>query len=458
MSDTVGLTLLFVLILMNAFFVAAEYSLVSLRRTRIDQLVEEGNARAGLVKKALENLNFYIAATQLGITVASIATGLVAEPALGRLIEGPLKIFNTPEAWIPTIATIGALLISSFIAVIFAELVPKSLAIQRAESVAMILIIPLRAFAYIFGPLSRMLAWIGGGIVSLFGVKAVIGHHTAHSEEEIRMIVNASSQQGVLENNEKELVYKVFDLTDTTLRRVMTPRPKMIAIEVDATLKELLELDAEQNFSRLPVYEDTTDHIVGVAKISEVLKHLHELEHVKVRDIMKETYFAPETMRVPELLRILKEKKMHMAIVMDEFDGTAGVVTLEDLLEELVGEIYDESDEPEVSQVQELEPGVWMLEASTKIDQVEKTLAIDFDDDLQGEFDTLSGFIYHQFGYIPQQGEETELEGWIFQIEAADERRILKVRASKIPDENQMIEPKNNQGASESAQNLTSQG
>ncbi len=452
MSDAVGLTLLIFLIVLNAFFVAAEYSLVSIRRTRIDQLVEEGNSRAKLVQKAIENIGFYIAAIQLAITVASIATGLVAEPALGRLIEGPLILLNTPESWLKTISTIGALLISSFIAVIFAELVPKSIAIQRAESLAMVLIVPLMGFAWVFGPLSRMLAWIGGGVVRLFGVKAVAGHHTAHSEEEIRMIVNASSQQGVLENDEKELVYKVFDLTDTTLRRVMTPRPKMIAIEADATLKELLELDSDHNYSRLPVYEDTTDHIVGVVKISEVLKHLNELEHVKVRDIVHETYFAPETMRVPELLRKLKEKKMHMAIVVDEFDGTAGVVTLEDLLEELVGEIYDESDEPEEILIKRLEDGVMLLEASMKIDQVEKALEIDFDDELEGEFDTLSGFIYHQFGYIPQQGEETELEGWVFQIEEADERRILSVRASKKVDETHPPEPdKNNQASSDSA-------
>lgn len=452
MSDAVGLTLLIFLIVLNGFFVAAEYSLVSIRRTRIDQMVEEGNARAKLVQKAVENIGFYIAATQLGITVASIATGIVAEPALGRLFEGPLLSVGVAEASIKTIATIISLLISSFIAVIFAELVPKSLAIQRAEGLAMFLIIPLMGFAWVFGPLSRMLAWIGGGIIGLFGVKAVSGHHTAHSEEEIRMIVNASSQQGVLENDEKELVYKVFDLTDTTLRRVMTPRPKMIAIEANATLKELLELDWEHNYSRLPVYEDTTDHIVGVVKISEVLKHLNELEYVKVRDIVHETYFAPETMRVPELLRKLKEKKMHMAIVVDEFDGTAGVVTLEDLLEELVGEIYDESDEPEVSQIKHIEDGVMLLEASMKTDQVEKALGIDFDDDLEGEFDTLSGFIYHQFGYIPQQGEETELEGWIFQIEEADERRILSVRATKKPDENQPPDSdKNQQTSSEGA-------
>jgi putative hemolysin len=452
MSDAVGLTLLIFLIVLNGFFVAAEYSLVSIRRTRIDQLVEEGNPRAKLVQKAIENIGFYIAAIQLAITVASIATGLVAEPALGRIIEVPLLLLNTPESWLKTISTIGALLISSFIAVIFAELVPKSIAIQRAESLAMVLIVPLMGFAWVFGPLSRMLAWIGGGVVSLFGVKAVAGHHTAHSEEEIRMIVNASSQQGVLENDEKELVYKVFDLTDTTLRRVMTPRPKMIAIEADATLKELLELDSDHNYSRLPVYEDTTDHIVGVVKISEVLKHLNELEHVKVRDIVHETYFAPETMRVPELLRKLKEKKMHMAIVVDEFDGTAGVVTLEDLLEELVGEIYDESDEPEEVLIQRLDDGVMVLEASMKIDQVENALGIDVGEELEGEFDTLSGFIYHQFGYIPQQGEETEFEGWVFQIEEADERRILKVRVTKKQDENQPPETdKNNHSASEGA-------
>jgi putative hemolysin len=434
MSDFVGLLVLLLLIVMNAFFVAAEYSLVSVRRTRIEQLADEGIASARLVKRALENLNFYIAATQLGITVAALATGYVAEPALGRLIEGPLLNVGLSEGTIHTIGLIGALGVSTMLAVIFAELVPKSFAIQRSEQTAMTLIYPLMAFAWFFGPISRLLSVIGSRIVRLFGVKAVAGHTTGYSEEEIRMIVQASSQEGVLEQDEKELLYNVFDFSDTIAKAIMTPRVDMVAIPSGETLRELVALNAEHGYSRFPVYRETTDDIIGVANMSDIFKHLNRLDAMKVEEIIRPTYFAPESMKVIDLFRNMQSKKLHMTVIVDEFGGTAGVVTLEDVLEELVGEIYDETDDEEEEGVQKLEDGAYVMDASLKVDEVEEVLGIELTEDDDGAFDTLSGFVYHQFGYIPQQGEETEYHGWIFHIEAADERRVSSVRVSRRPD------------------------
>ncbi len=434
MSDLVGLLVLLLLIVMNAFFVAAEYSLVSVRRTRIDQLVDEGNASAKRVQGALKNLSFYIAAVQLGITVAALATGYVAEPSIGHLLEGPLSSLGFSENTVKTIALIAALLISTVLSVIFAELVPKSIAIQRSEQTAMTLIYPLTAFAWFFGPLSRMLSKVGGAVTRLFGVKPVEGHTTGYSEEEIRMIVQASSQEGVLEQDEKELLYNVFDFSDTMAKAIMTPRVDMVAIESGETLRELVALNAEHGYSRFPVYRETTDTIIGVANMGDVFKHLNRLDAMQVDQIIRPTYFAPEGMKVIDLFRNMQSKKLHMTVIVDEFGGTAGVVTLEDVLEELVGEIYDETDDEEEEGVQKLPNGVYVMDASLKVDEVEEVLNTELTEDDDGAFDTLSGFVYHQFGYIPQQGEETEYHGWIFHIEAADERRVSSVRVSRRPD------------------------
>ncbi len=434
MSDFVGLLVLLLLIVMNAFFVAAEYSLVSVRRTRIDQLVDEGKAGAKRVQGALKNLSFYIAAVQLGITVAALATGYVAEPSIGHLLEGPLTSLGLSQSTVKTVGLIAALLISTVLSVIFAELVPKSIAIQRSEQTAMTLIYPLTVFAWIFGPLSRGLSTVGGAVTRLFGVKPVEGHTTGYSEEEIRMIVQASSQEGVLEQDEKELLYNVFDFSDTTAKAIMTPRVDMIGIPSGETLRELVALNAEHGYSRFPVYRETTDDIIGVANMADVFKHLARLDAMKVDGIIRPTYFAPEGMKVIDLFRNMQTKKLHMTVIVDEFGGTAGVVTLEDILEELVGEIYDETDDDEEDGVQKLEDGVYIMDASLKVEEVEEVLGTELTEDDDGEFDTLSGFVYHQFGYIPQQGEESEYHGWIFHIETADERRVSSVRVSRRPD------------------------
>lgn len=431
--EVTGLLILLVLIFLNAFFVAAEYALVSSRPTRIQQMVEEGNARARLVQRARANLNFYIAAIQLGITVASLTTGFVAEPAIGKLLEPLLTGFG--ESTSRVISVVVALFISTVLSVIFAELVPKSIAIQRAESVAMTLVLPLMGFAWFFGPISRLLEWLGARIVTLFGFKAAEGAYTAHSEEEIRMIVAASSQHGVLEKGEQEMVESVFEFSDKTARNVMTPRTKMQAIEADVTLQTLLEDYQEHGYSRIPVFDDSKDNIVGIVHSKDILKYLSQLETTTVRQIMRPPVFVAETMPLRDLITRLREKKSILAIVVDEYEGTSGMVTLEDVLEELVGEIYDETDDPEVRLYHQIAATEFVLAPEMPFEDVEKLLNISVNEDDEGEFDTVSGFIMHRFSDIPQRGDATTYDDWDFIVEAADERRVLSIRAIKRPDE-----------------------
>ena len=449
-----GLLILLVLIFLNAFFVAAEYALVSSRPTRIQQMVEEGNSRAKLVQRARANLNFYIAAIQLGITVGGLTTGFVAEPAIGKLLEPLLTGLGDGAARV--ISVIVALFISTVLSVIFSELVPKSIAIQRAEGVAMALILPLMGFAWIFGPISRVLEWLGSRIVKLLGFRAAEGAYTAHSEEEIRMIVAVSSEQGVLEKGEQEMVESVFEFSDKSARNVMTPRTKMQAIEADVTLQDLLEAYQEHGYSRIPVFDDSKDNIVGVVHSKDILKYLSQLDQMTVRQIMRPPVFVAETMGLRDLINRLREKKSILAIVVDEYEGTSGMVTLEDILEELVGEIYDETDDPEVKLYHQISAAEFVLAPEMPFEDVEKLLGISVNEEDEGEFDTVSGFIMHRFSDIPQRGDVTTYDEWDFIVEAADERRVLSIRAIQRVSGHSLDAPTDLAALTETAQPITS--
>jgi putative hemolysin len=435
MNDLLGLLALVVLVLLNGFFVAAEFSLVSVRRTRIDQLADEGNSAARATQRALKNLDLVIASTQLGITMASLGIGFIAEPAIEHLLSPLLVGLGvTSEATIKGIGFGAAFAISTVLHIVFGELAPKSLALQRSSEVALAVTRPLLIFAAVFRYAIVFLNFLGNSVVRLFGMRAVTGHHTAHSEEEIRMIVSASSQEGVLENDEKELLYNVFDLSDTMVRSIMTPRVDMIVTDSSAPLRKLLELNTEHGYSRVPVYQDTPDNVVGVAHTSDVLRHLEELDHMTIAELMRPTFYIPESMRINDLLKKMQERKSHMAIVVDEFGGTTGLVTLEDALEEIVGEIYDEDDEEEAAQVEVLGEGLYLMDAALGIDEVESRLGIELDEDEENEFDTLGGFVIHHFGDIPEVEARFMHEGWCFTVEEADQRRVMKVRVERMPE------------------------
>jgi putative hemolysin len=434
MSDLLGLLSLFLLVLGNGFFVAAEFALVSVRRTRVEQLANEGNYLARLTNKLIKDLDLYIAATQLGITMASLGIGFIAEPAIEHLAGPTLLGWGIDPANVKTISFAMAFGLSTALHIVFGELAPKSLALQRSEQVSMAIAIPLIGFTAVFRPVIWLLNATGNGVVRLFGLRPVPGHHSVHSEEEIRMIVSASRQEGVLEEQEKELLNNVFDLSDTPVRGIMTPRVDMIALDENSPLRKLLELIEQHGYSRVPIYRETVDKIIGIVYIGDVLKHLSRLDDVTVGQVARPAVFAPENMKVIDLFTLFQSKKTHMAIVVDEFGGTAGVVTLEDALEEVVGEIYDEGDDAEEErQVKQVGDGTYFFDAMINVSEVEKTLGVDLDDEIQGNYETLSGFLFHKFEYIPQVGEEVEAEGWTFHVEDADERRVIKIRAYRKP-------------------------
>lgn len=425
------------LILINAFFVAAEFSLVAIRRSRVEQMAEGGSWQGGLLKQAIARLDTYIATTQLGITATNLILGAFGEPYVTRLIvSGIAALFGQAEASVAaessllaSVSFVLSVIIITFVTVLFGELIPKGIALQRTEQVAGFTILPLNFFQRLTYPLVWLFNRSGNFFLRLLGLKEAPSHSMVGSAEELKLIVEASSKEGVLDESEGEIISQILDLEETPVRSIMVPRVDMVAISAEATLRDFWQMAREHRYSRVPVYQDTVDNIIGVAYVKDLLEYSGpELDTIKVGSICHPAYFVPETMGARELLREMRRRKTHMAIVVDEFKGTAGLITLEDIIEEIIGEIYDESDEEEAAPVQEVAEGVYILDASIPLEDASKVLGIELP---EGEYETLSGFLMNEFGRIPGVGESLEYGGYIFTVETADPRGIERVRAQK---------------------------
>jgi len=428
-NDLLGILALVVLVLLNGYFVASEFALVSVRRTKIDQLVNENVSSARSVQAILKKLDLYIASTQLGITMASLSIGFVAEPAIEHLIAPALKNAGLDESAVKTISFATAFIISTILHIVFGELAPKTLALQRSEKTSLAVAVPLLIFTTIFRPVIISLNWLGNAVVKLFGLEPDSGHRAAYSSEEIRMIMDSSGQAGVFEQQAQEMLENVFEFQDTPVKAIMVHRTEVEAMEKGSSLREMVALRKKFSYSRLPVFDETVDNIIGIVHTQDALLHVDELDSTTVDDLMRPAFFVPENMKVRDLFSSLKKQKSHMAIVVDEFGGMSGLVTLENVLEELVGDIYDETDEEE-EDVERLGEHEYLVEADLHIDDVETLLDIELDGRDSGEFETIAGYIFSKLGYIPQIGETVRASGWDFEIVDASERQIKKVRIS----------------------------
>ncbi len=421
MSSLAGLLAVFALVFANGFFVAAEFSLVSIRRSRLDELVAQGNSLARTVLHVVEDPDRFIAATQLGITIASLGLGWIGEPALGHLIE-PLFAF-LPNLW-ANVAThsiaIGvAFAIITFMHVVLGELAPKSIALQYPETTAFIVARPTIWTENIFRPFIWLLNGAGNLILRLVGLQRPTGHQLAHSVEELKILVRASQESGILEEQEGKMAMRVFEFSDRAVREVMIPRTDIVAVERTATVQELLELFTRHPHSRFPVYEEDLDHVVGILMMKDVLTALAEqgppvrsrnLEEAK---LIRPAFFVPESRRVGDLLPEMRAAKVHMAIVLDEYGGTAGLVTIEELIEEVVGRVSDEW-VAEPLPIKPLGEGAWEVDALVRVDEINTELNLGLPE--HEEYETVAGFLLWLLGRVPQQGEEAHWEGLRFQV------------------------------------------
>jgi CBS domain containing-hemolysin-like protein len=425
--------IIMLLIFVNGFFVAAEFSLVAIRRTRVEQLAEEGSRLALLLREAIQKLDTYIATTQLGITVTTLILGSFGEPYLTQLIGKPLVGLLGDILGPNTAQNIGyviALALITFFTIILGELAPKGISLQRTEQIALWTILPLHLFGRLMYPFVWLLNKAGSLVLRVLGLRASTSHSMVGSAEELKLLVEASSKQGVLDEAEGEIIGQILDLEETAVKAIMVPRVDVAGISAEATLGEFKAMVMEHRYSRIPVFEESIDKIIGIAYARDLIEQTPaSLDKLLVRSICHPAYFVPESMGARDLLRELRRRKTHMAVVVDEFGGTAGLVTLEDIVEEIIGEIYDESDEEEEDAVKLNNQGHFVIDALAPVEEIAETLGIEAP---EGEYETLSGFMMEQMGRIPEVGEVLEYGGYRFTVEAADPRRVERVRAERI--------------------------
>jgi CBS domain containing-hemolysin-like protein len=432
LTDLLRLLSVFLLVLANGFFVAAEFALVSVRPTRIAELITRGNRAARWVQKAIENPDRFIAATQLGITLASLGLGWIGEPALSRLLQPLVDLFpaEIESEMSHSLSAVLAFGVITFLHVVIGELAPKSIALQSPERTSLIVARPTVWTEWIFKPAIWLLNGTGNALLRLFGIRPAEAHELVHSVEELKMLVSASAQSGVVADSEQEMLNAVFAFRQTLVRQVMIPRTEVVAVPADASLQEILESSVTHSYSKMPVYVDDLDHIVGIVHLKDVVASLQvDREQPTIaRDIMRETVFIPEAARVSTLLQVFRAQHRHMAIVLDEYGGTAGVVTLEDLLEEIFGEVSDPFDRgPEI---QPLPDGTSLVDGLTSIEEVNQHFKLQLADP---HYDTIAGFILGRLGRLARLGDTIVTDGARLRVVAMDGRRVSRVWIAAIP-------------------------
>jgi CBS domain containing-hemolysin-like protein len=431
--QSLGLRLLAVIFLIaaNAFFVAAEFALVAARRTRIEAMIRRGDRKAKTVQNALHDLYRQLSAAQLGITVASILLGYVAEDTVAHLFRGWFAALPPALSFLTRggVASVVAVAVISFLHVVFGEQAPKAWAITYPEGTSRWVAAPLILFSWITRPFTDLLNWSANRIVRLMGIKSTNPEHDrVHSPEEIRMLVQQSRKTGGLGAADARMLEGVFEFSEKKARDVMTPRTDMVALPAGLTLAEAADAVAAAGRSRYPVYGESLDDIVGTVHAKDILRGLRAGKAATVKDIARPAFFVPGTREVEDVLTDMKRQKVHLAIVLDEFGGTAGLVTMEDLLEEIVGPIYDEYDLPTAPSPPPgaaTAGGTPMIAGGTEIREVNRLFRLDLDD---ADYTTIGGLLFGTLGRLPTVGDRVTVSGAAFEIVEMDGRRVGKVR------------------------------
>ncbi|WP_224449196.1 hemolysin family protein [Haloprofundus salilacus] len=417
------------LVVLNGFFVAAEFAFVKIRSTQVEALAEGGGRSAKIVKEATDNLDDYLAVSQLGITIASLGLGWIGEPAVAALIDPILEPVLPPETL--HIVTVGiGFGIITFLHVVFGELAPKTLGIQEAERIALLVAVPMKLFYYLFVP--GIVVFNGTAIffTRLVGVSPASETDETHTEEEILTIVTQSGRKGDVEMEEVEMIEAVFDLGDTVAREIMTPRPDVMTISAETPLDELRSTVANERYTRYPVVEtDDPGQVVGFVHVKDVFRAVEggrqETDRLRARDIAREAIVIPEDRDIDDILAEFRRRKIQLAVVIDEWGAFEGIVTIEDVVEELVGEIHDEFDaEATEPTIERRDDGGYTFEGRVAINEVNEALGTAFQSE---EFDTIGGLVLSELGRAPKSGDRILVDGYALTVESVDGTRISNV-------------------------------
>ena len=445
-STLLNLLLVLVLVLANGFFVASEFAFVGVRKSRIEALAAEGQASAKRLLGVLSNLNAYISATQLGITLASLGLGWVGEPAVARLLDGPLFALAEASGWealasptvMHTISFAIAFSIITFLHIVFGELAPKTAALEITEKVALALSLPMQLFYRVFYWPIRLLDWTGTKTVRLFGLHPTGEHASIYTEDELRQLITLSHESGHLNREERQLINQVFEFSETTVKEAMVPRTEIIAVPENCDLDDIAKVFSESSFSRLPVYRNSLDDIAGVLHSKDMINYVRGKKEFKIEEVLIKPNYVVDTARLEDVLRQMQTEKFHFGFVVDEHGGVEGIITLEDLLEEIVGDISDEHDEEVNDQIKQIGEGSYMLDGGVAVRDVNRRLELNLP--VSESYTTIAGFLMSEAGQILNAGETVTFNGHTFRVEKVDKHRIKQVRMDKTVVEESIAE------------------
>ncbi|CDE97414.1 putative uncharacterized protein [Clostridium sp. CAG:567] len=423
------LIFLVILILLNAYFAATEIAFISLNDAKIEKKAKEGNKKAKQIQKMLKNPSKFLATIQIGITLAGFLSSAFASDAFAGMLApklNELMPFISINVW-QNISIVIITIILSFFTLVFGELVPKRLAMKYYEKISYATIGVIKAISVITAPFVKLLTWATNIVSKIFGVGEQ--EEEIVTEEEIKMMVDQGEEKGSIEENEKELINNVFEFNDIVASEIMTHRTDMYAIEIEQDLYEILDEIDEYKYSRIPVYRDSIDNIEGILFLKDILKSVSMRKKIKIADIIREAYFVPETKPIDEIFKELQANKMQMAIVVDEYGGTAGVLTMEDILEELVGNIFDEYDDIEF-EYKKLDENTYLIDGSISLYELKKILNVELP---EGDYETLSGYLIEKLGRLPEEGEYPVIEDekLTYKIQEYEDKRIRWVKVCK---------------------------
>jgi CBS domain containing-hemolysin-like protein len=427
-TTLVKLVAVLVLVAANGFFVAAEFALVGVRSSRIETLAASGSRSAKRLLGLLRNLNQYLSACQLGITLASLALGCIGEPAIARLLEGPLAGWS--DWWRHAISFLVAFSIITSLHIVLGEQAPKLMGLALAEKTALAIALPMQLFYRVFSLPIRALDWASARTVALVGIKATAEHASTYTEAEIRKLIDISRESGHLRAEERRLIHRVFEFSDTLVREAMVPRMEMAAIPRTCSLEEITKAFDQHRYSRLPVYRESLDDVCGFIHSKDVMPYLLHPEKFKIEDVLQPPLYVVDTARLEHVLRQMQKAKMHFGFVVDEHGGLEGIITLEDLLEEIVGDISDEHDEEVNEQITEINPGTFVLAGGLAVRDLNRRLKCAVPE--SETYTTIGGFLMTEAGHVLKPGEVVKYDGLVFYVERVEKRRVMRVKLEII--------------------------
>lgn len=429
MNVVLKLLVVLLLILANAFFVAVEFAMVSVRRSKIEVLAADGKRSAKALLRALDHLDEMISATQFGITIASLALGWIGEETIAHLAE-PLLFKTLPETWAAVAAhgaaSFIALAVVTYLHLVIGEYVPKALAIEYSDRFGLLVAQPMEWFYRTFKVFIWVINQSGTLVLRLLGIKSQMGHQTAYTGEEIRHLVNVSHQSGNIEADERTLIHNVFNFADLAAREIIIPRTQVASIEENAPFEEVVRAFQSSGFSRLPVYRDNFDNIIGILHHKDVLQCFFTPEAFDLKDKIHPPVFIHDSARLVDVLQKMQREHLHLAIVVDEHGGVEGILTLEDLLEEIVGEIEDEHDENVAEKIRERSDGTFILDGGLTIREANRKFDLQLPE--SDDYTTLAGFLIAREGRLLSEGDTVTYNGVRFIVERIHQRRIARVR------------------------------